>query len=357
MQKRSICYFAGATASAGFTSYFDELYDAKEGFKVYILKGGPGTGKSTLMKKIASRLDGADIPYELFYCSSDPDSLDAIRIPSLKTVVLDGTSPHTLDPVFPGACEVIVNLGECFNKKSLFSNREKIIDLSLSCKKMHKEARKYINAAGSLSEDSLSVGLISCDLEKAVHFGESRAKKYGFSKIEKPKETHLFLSAVTPKGIVSFEQTLENISDDVYVIEDNIGGASGIIISKIKTEMLKKGYEIISFMSPLISGKTEHIYIPEQKIAFCTQNQYFKGTPSPHRTVHASRFINKKILSEHKTRLNFNKKASIKLLENASVLLNKANALHRELEEYYINAMDYKKLDKVSQSLTEEIVC
>ena len=50
-------FFAGANSAEGFFSCFDSLYDPeKDSF--YILKGGPGTGKSTLMKRLSEKLYG-----------------------------------------------------------------------------------------------------------------------------------------------------------------------------------------------------------------------------------------------------------------------------------------------------------
>ena len=39
---------------------------------------------------------GYDAEYIL--CSGDPDSLDAVIIPSLKLAWADGTAPHALEP-------------------------------------------------------------------------------------------------------------------------------------------------------------------------------------------------------------------------------------------------------------------
>ena len=48
-------YFLGGTSPSGFQSKFLEQIKAP-GFYTYILKGGPGTGKSTLMKKNCRRI-------------------------------------------------------------------------------------------------------------------------------------------------------------------------------------------------------------------------------------------------------------------------------------------------------------
>ena len=50
-----IQYFLGANSPRGFYSLYDELIDADAARAVYILKGGPGCGKSTLMRRVAGR--------------------------------------------------------------------------------------------------------------------------------------------------------------------------------------------------------------------------------------------------------------------------------------------------------------
>ena len=46
-------FFLGSSGTSGFKTDFGKIIN-KPGYYTYILKGGPGTGKSTLMKKIAS---------------------------------------------------------------------------------------------------------------------------------------------------------------------------------------------------------------------------------------------------------------------------------------------------------------
>lgn len=87
-------YFLGANTPSGFVSRFDHLYDPDDGWFAYILKGGPGTGKSTLMKRAAKEACSAQIKTELIYCSSDPHSLDAVIFPEIKVCIVDGTAPH-----------------------------------------------------------------------------------------------------------------------------------------------------------------------------------------------------------------------------------------------------------------------
>ncbi|MBR4761571.1 MAG: hypothetical protein IK086_02935, partial [Clostridia bacterium] len=103
-------FFLAANSAEGFVSHFADCYIPGD-WHAYIVKGGPGTGKSGLMKYIAAKAANSGHKVVFCPCSSDPDSLDAVIVSDLKTVVLDGTAPHTVEPRLPGACENIINTG------------------------------------------------------------------------------------------------------------------------------------------------------------------------------------------------------------------------------------------------------
>ncbi len=64
----------------------------------YFLKGRPGTGKSTMLKKIAEKAHAQGNDIEIYHCGFDPDSLDMLLFPELKLCIFDSTSPHEYYP-------------------------------------------------------------------------------------------------------------------------------------------------------------------------------------------------------------------------------------------------------------------
>ena len=82
-------YFLGANSPGGFYSLYDQLIDPAEADAVFILKGGPGCGKSTLMKRVAAAAEERGLQVEYIRCSGDPDSLDAILLPEKKMCIRD----------------------------------------------------------------------------------------------------------------------------------------------------------------------------------------------------------------------------------------------------------------------------
>ncbi|MBR5615851.1 MAG: hypothetical protein IKW66_03430, partial [Clostridia bacterium] len=72
-------YFAASNSRAGFHSYYEACFRHKVD-RLFFIKGGPGTGKSTLMRRVARCGEARGYLAEYYYCSSDADSLDAILL-------------------------------------------------------------------------------------------------------------------------------------------------------------------------------------------------------------------------------------------------------------------------------------
>ena len=87
------------------------MTDETAAYDVMVLKGGPGVGKNTFMREIGKTMERAGTPVEYLWCSGDPDSLDGVVLPALRCAVVDGTSPHVVEPRFPAAVGRYVDLG------------------------------------------------------------------------------------------------------------------------------------------------------------------------------------------------------------------------------------------------------
>lgn len=96
MAARILRYFAGGNTALGFYNLFESNLQGLQ--RIFILKGGPGTGKSSLMKAIGSEWAERGYDIELIHCSSDKDSIDAVIIPALSVGIVDGTAPHVIEP-------------------------------------------------------------------------------------------------------------------------------------------------------------------------------------------------------------------------------------------------------------------
>ena len=88
--------FFGASTPDGSVNYIENI---TEDIKTrYFIKGRPGTGKSTFMKKLAKKACDNGYSCQIYYCSFDKNSLDMVLIPELSFCVFDSTAPHELFP-------------------------------------------------------------------------------------------------------------------------------------------------------------------------------------------------------------------------------------------------------------------
>ncbi len=335
-------FFLAANSADGFYSVFDKCFDAKKDWLCYIIKGGPGTGKSSFMKKLYSSAKERGIPAILCMCSSDPESLDAVIFPTLKKVIMDGTAPHTVDPKFPAVCEQIINMGEFWDAKKIAEHKDTVIALTEKNSAYHKIASGYIKAAGKAAKNNFSISLSATDIEKCVGFAVKIAEK----NIPASKSTGYlwvrFLGGITPKGIIHY-------TDDTsrkVLIRDEYGAASSVILSVLSDIAVSRGYETIVIKNELLPKLiTDAVIIPELDLAFCRETSKIKYDDNAKR-IHSSRFTDSLYLKENKQKLAFNKKVCKELLLSAVETLKAAKTTHDELEKYYSANMDFTALEK-----------
>ena len=94
----NIRYFLGGNTPTGFYSLYHQLSEPERLRALYIIKGGPGCGKSTLMRRVERHAQAAGLETQQVLCSGDPDSLDALILPQLGAALVDGAAPQGVVP-------------------------------------------------------------------------------------------------------------------------------------------------------------------------------------------------------------------------------------------------------------------
>ncbi len=84
--------FFGSITDKENVNFIDDLTENLN--KRYFIKGRPGTGKSTFLKKLSKALKERGFDVEEYYCSFDKESLDMVVSRELSFAVFDSTSPH-----------------------------------------------------------------------------------------------------------------------------------------------------------------------------------------------------------------------------------------------------------------------
>ena len=356
MYSTSVSFFMGANTPLGFFSLFDGLYDAHDGWRAYVIKGGPGTGKSTLMKKIAAEADARGLFCERIHCSSDPHSLDAVLLPGLKVTVADGTPPHAIEPRYPGVCERIVDLGAYRDDARLAADAEEIIAKTDLNSAEHRKCVGFLSAAKSVTDDANRFVCASLRLDKLKRFaGKLAQNSFGAVSDRPGRESRRFLSALTPEGGIVFGESFNALCEKRTVLEDEYGIAASLVLHILKDAALESGHDCIVCPCPTDPQRTEHLLFPSLSTGFFTSNAFHPYEGVPDVAVDCARFSDPDVLKRHKNRIAFDRRAAREMLDEAAGKLANAKKIHDELERYYVAAMDFDRLNGAGEKLIEEI--
>ncbi len=348
--------FLAANSTGGFYSLFGEM-TTRTDHSIYLIKGGPGTGKSSLMKKAALAAIAKGMEIEQMHCSSDPESLDGLWIKDKKVILLDATSPHCVDPKYPGAVEQILPLGEYWDTKLLKAHKAEIISLSQSISGIFKSIYRLLGAAGKVQLVSERIVSAAFEQPKAT---AAIAKFFRHQAIlplhKKGKIENRFISAISQNGMILYEDIVKDCKQ-VLVIEDPF--ECSFLLTDIANKMLDEmGYDRLCALSPLHPERIDHIVVPERSLAIVTQNHLLKWQSELPvvKTLPLKSFLNADIITQNKNKLSFVKKLCKSLYDEVADYLASEKTLHDELESFYINAMDFEALSQKTEQFIATIL-
>ncbi len=371
--------FPGGNTSRGFYSYYDYILSQEEANRIFIIKGGPGVGKSTLMKRVANEVIRRGYDVELMHCSSDPGSLDGIVIPKASVALMDGTAPHIVEPKTPGAIDEIINLADYWNEEGIVSNRLEIINISKEIRNLFARAYSYIKAAFLIYKDTESIYSNAMDHQKTNNIAQNIIANlfWKHSKDEMDQDLtvqsslafqfsnriankkgiwrKLFASAITPQGLVNHLNTVL-VTKKIYKIKGGKGTGVEGLMTKIATAAVENGFDVECFYCALEPDKLEHVVILGKNIAFTTVNAYHNADIEADEEIDLSEFINYSLLEPNKRDIEFNEAQFDYLMGRAIETLKMAKTKHDELERYYIPYMDFDSVEAKTQEIIKKVL-
>lgn len=343
------CYFLGSPTPNGFeTNFGDEIKSGKN--FTYIIKGGPGTGKSTLMKKLAAALSDVD-PAELYYCSSDPDSLDAVIFRKLGLIFVDGTAPHVFEPVYPGAHQQLLDLGRFWNAELLRKKAADIVKYSDENGRHHARAKRYLGAICDLNADTMAAGEAALNRAKLEAYAKRLSAKL-FPKTGRGAGSISLrqITSVTPKGVITQDTALDGCMR--YVIIDPCFAVTDALLKSLSTLAAASGHDVIASRNVFLPGCVyEHIVIEDLGLAFVSET----AAADSAKKINALRFYDRDTLRERRRKLSFNQSVKRELTAAAVDALAAAKTVHDDLEHCYIEAMDFDGIAKLTEELAAKL--
>ncbi|WP_299088454.1 PRK06851 family protein [uncultured Metabacillus sp.] len=351
-------YYAGGNTAKGFYSLYDSVLEDVE--RLYILKGGPGTGKSSLMKRIGEYMEGKGFDIEYLHCASDNHSIDGVLLPAYKVGIVDGTAPHIIEPKAPGVIEEYVNLGVAWDSQKLSLNKEAILQLNEEISSKFSMAYKTFAEALRAHDDIEEIYISNMDFAEANKLSQELISLfYGDDQLEKkPSIKHRFLGAATPLGAVDFIQNLTEDIEKRYFVKGRAGSGKSTMLKKIVAAGEEKGFDVEVYHCGFDPNSLDMVILREKSIAIfdsTAPHEYFPDRESDEIIDMYERCMTPGTDEKYAEDIARTTKAYKDKMKEAISYLAEAKELRDKLEDYYIEAMDFAKVEEIQQGILKEI--
>ena len=330
-------FFVGANSGDGFQNLFGELVVLEDTYDLMVLKGGPGVGKNTFMRMIGQTMEQAGAAVEYLWCSGDPDSLDGVVLPELRCAVVDGTSPHVLEPKYPAAVDRYVDLGRFYDLTAAKAAAEEVKAHTHGYKAAYVRAYRSLKAARQVELDTLTAVAQTFDAGRAERRVEGIiARELRGRRGRHGKPPRRFLGSITHKGYIWRFDSVDALCPKVYEFADSWELAAPYL-ARLHDAATEQGWDTILCMSPEAPNQAEHLLIPGLGLAFVTSRPGMDYGEKPYRRIRLDAMTE----PAGKARLRFQTRMAALLREEGVAALKEAKASHDALEAVYNPYVDF----------------
>lgn len=349
-------YFVCANAAQGFVNYFPQAMAKMD--RVYILKGGPGTGKSTLMKKIGEAARKKGEITERIYCSSDPQSLDGIVLSGRKTAVADGTAPHVLEPSAPGAVEEYVNLGVAWDSGMLASRKKEIFSLKEQIAKRYDRIYRLLAEGKTIHDKIEDIYIENTNFARINEIAESLAEEIIGPGSGTGASTDRFFGALAPKGSINFLEALTEPIAARYFIKGKPGTGKSTLMKTIAEAAQQEKIDTELYHCAFDADSLDMVILRERKACIFDVTAPHEIFPCREGDIlidlyqEAVRPGTDERYASDLERLDGEYEDKIR---KARGLLKEIKTLHDRLEEIYIGAVDFSIIEQITADLMEDM--
>lgn len=351
------CYLASANTAVGFVSYFDNVIKNSE--RVYILKGGPGCGKSTFIKKIGNDLLNYGFDVDFIYCGADSSSLDGIFVNEIQVAIVDGTAPHVIEPKYPGAIERLLDFGDFWDIDYLRKEKDNIKHYIDEIAKEYDKFYQHLKNAKNIHDRWENEYLLGMNFNKATEITNEIIHEIIRTKTNKNaigKELHRFAGAMTPQGQLCFYENLTESIKNLYIVKGRPGTGKSTMSKKIGKSAMEAGYDVEYYHCAFDPNSIDMIIIPELNFAILDGTAPHVFDPiNDDKLVDMFECIDTKIVREEDDPIKGIQIEYADEMKDAKVIYSRIKNLHDKLEKYYVDATDFNEVDALRNRITKTL--
>jgi len=329
-------YFAEGMTTRGYISLLPNMMPSWQ--RVYVLLGGPGTGKSTLIKVIGLELLDRGYGVDFFRSVRDPDSMAGFILPDMGLAMLDAMEISPVRWRAPGVVEKFIDFSIFCDELTLEKQRSQIFKLENQLQVLQTSLEEELaEELVSLLESRVPKRLIEKeDLSwilgnsarvkvKREHTGPWPLAKNALKLLQKSVIIPYFLHGLTVDGWLNLAPHFLTDFDQIRLEGDETLDALDWVLRE--AQQLGQMIEII--LHPLNPDEVIGIVFPERHLAI------WQGNP------------------ENLIDQGLDRPFSEKLKET----LVSWQTHRSQLKGIYMNAMNFDQLDGYRETVLNRILC
>lgn len=342
--------FVNSHTSQGFHTFIPELIQGIG--SVYILKGAPGSGKSTFIRLAGEIMSERGFEVEFWISALDAITPDGVYIPQLDLAVINGSLPESIEPRYPGVRDQLINMGEYLDRDIVMPHRAEIIKLIDGMNTSRQEVYNLLKEAGQVKAEIRRLNSRQLNIGKL----EILIQQLGTEILEnRPGEKHYFSGAVTADGLVDYVNELSGACQKRYIFQGPSGSGKSTAINELARQARTAGYFLEYYHSGLEAENLVMVIIRNLQIALIEAD----GVEIPLKPWDVVVDLSSCLDADNNSKLNEGTSIYYRNFESlmlkAQHELEKANQMNKDLKKIYSSAMDFAGLDQLRTKLLEEI--
>lgn len=352
-------YFAEGNTSRGSVQLYASSIQSLD--HLYVLKGGPGSGKSSLIQAVSEKAIAAGYDIWQIHCARDPESLDGLIIPELHVGIVDGTPPHQIDPLLPGINGTTVDLSAALDSKALQVHRTDMQSLYDQIQQTYEQAYAGFAEALRVHDDWEALYIENMDFDAANRLTEhwierllgDHHREQQVSRIDRR-----FLGAATPRGAVDFVPNLTDGLARRYLIKGRPGSGKSTMLKKLVTAVTERGFDVEIYHCGFDPNSLDMVIVRELNFAIFDStkpHEYFPEREGDEIIDMYEKCITPGTDERYTDRIHELQSSYQTAMKRSIALLADAHKLHLELEGYYQREIDWQIVDQLRDRIMQDI--
>lgn len=356
--------FPGNNTAYGFYSFYDQIV-APDANHIFVIKGGPGVGKSTFMRTIGQALVDLGFDIEQHCCSSDAGSLDGIYVPSIDVALIDGTSPHVVDPKNPGAVDEIVHLGDYWDEEGIRGKKDEILAYNREIARLFRRAYACLSAAKTFRDqieqcyrDSGAVDDLALARNARAITARILARRQDDGEPQrKGRVRHLFATAISPTGPLNYLPDTAQCAQLRIILRGGPGLGEDDVLRHVVDELSAAGIDCEALHCPLDPKRIEHVYVPTLGALVMTSSEPHPIAVGPEdETIDLGAAVAHAALAPYRDEIVEDSCLYHDAFNVAIETIGRAKALHDRMEACYVPYMDFGRINSRRAAVLERIL-